>query len=132
MAVCQNHLAIEGEVNVIAERLFSKIQFDFIHKTPAPILAGLNGLHDRVLRVMKVFSGVLVFRRVAATHMTTLHAEAQMYPGVAGFQTLLAAVRSAWLDVVNMIQMCASVHFPIVHYRSERVISRGDECPPFD
>ena len=36
---------------------------------PAPILAGLEGSHDGVLRAMKVLSDVLIDRCIAAAHV---------------------------------------------------------------
>jgi hypothetical protein len=36
-------------------------EFDLIDKAPHPILARLDGLHNRMLRGMKMFGGVFVF-----------------------------------------------------------------------
>jgi hypothetical protein len=58
---------------------------------------------------MEVLGGVLVFRRVAATDMAALQAQAQVHPTVTHFQALFASpgVRSDWF---NVIQMFAGLH----------------------
>jgi hypothetical protein len=42
--------------------------------------------------VMKMFGGVFVLRRVAATHVAAYHAHAEMYPSVSHFDALRADV----------------------------------------
>jgi len=48
-----------------------------------------------MLGLVKVFRGMFVFRRVAATDVTASEAFPQMDPGIAHLQTLLAAL-AAW------------------------------------
>ena len=45
-----------------------------------------------MLGAVEMLGGVLVFGRIAAAHVTTLHAQAQMHPGVAHFQALFATL----------------------------------------
>jgi hypothetical protein len=59
---------------------------------------------------MKVFRGMLVFRRIATTHMSALQAQSQMHPCVAHLQTLFASVGCERFHVPNLIQMCTSFH----------------------
>jgi hypothetical protein len=44
---------------------------NFIHITPTPVLARLERLHDGVLGLMKVLSGVFVLGRVTAAEVAT-------------------------------------------------------------
>jgi hypothetical protein len=54
-----------------------------VYVAPAPVLAWLKRLHDRVLRVVKVLGRMLIFRRVAAADMPADEALAKMDPSVA-------------------------------------------------
>src|ERR1700730_6694194 len=74
------------------------VQFDLIYVAPAPIFAGLKRLHDGMLGAMKMLGCMLVFRRIATTHMPAFQTQAQMNPGVAHFQTFLAAIWCAGCD----------------------------------
>src|SRR6185312_897830 len=67
-----------------------EIQFKLVDKTPAPILPRLYRPNDWVLRTVKMLRGVLVLRRIAAAHMAARHTQAQMHPGIAHLQALLA------------------------------------------
>jgi hypothetical protein len=59
--------------------------------TPAPVLAGLERLHDGMLGLMEVFCGVLIFGGIAAANMPADEALPQMDPGIAHLQAFLAA-----------------------------------------
>lgn len=59
---------------------------------------------------MKMFGRMLILRRVAATDMPTLKAEAQMHPGIPYFQAILASL-SAWGYVSNLVEVCT----PLCH-----------------
>lgn len=61
---------------------------------------------------MEVLGGVLVFRRVAATDMAALQAQAQVHPTVTHFQAFFASpgVRSDWFNVIHMF---AGLHNPL-------------------
>ena len=59
-----------------------------------------------MFRRVEVFRGVLVFRRVAAADMAAGHAEPQVNPSVADFQTVFTAV-GARRDFANLIEMSA-------------------------
>src|SRR5580704_5844653 len=86
------------------------VQLDLIYVAPAPIFAGLKRLHDGMLGAMKMLGCMLVFRRIATTHMPAFQTQAQMNPGVAHFQTFLAAIWCAGCDRPNLSQMRASRH----------------------
>jgi hypothetical protein len=74
----------------------------FIDVAPEPILAGLNGLNNRMFRSMKMLGGVLVFGTVAAADVAALLAEPEMDPGVAHFEAFFAAVNFRF-NVANLI-----------------------------
>src|SRR5438105_15313033 len=57
---------------------------------PAPILAGLDRRHDGMMRRMEMHSRVPILRVIAATDMPAGSAQAQMNPGVAEPEALLA------------------------------------------
>lgn len=63
---------------------------DLIDIAPDPGFSGFNGTHERMLGVMEVLGGVLVLRRVATTHTSTLKTHSQMNPCVARLDALLA------------------------------------------
>jgi hypothetical protein len=73
------------------------------------MLSSLERSHDGVVRCVKMFGGVLVFRGIAAAHVSARQAHAQVDPGVAGFQAFLAAARMR-LHVVDLAQVSASCH----------------------
>ena len=79
-----------------------EVEFNFVDVTPAPGLARFYGLHDGVLRVVKVLRSVLVLGRIAAPDVAAFHAKAQVNPRVAHFQAFFATicVRS---DLPNLI-----------------------------
>jgi len=56
--------------------------------------------------VMKMFGGVFVLGRIAATHVAALRAHAQVDPCVAGFDALFADVRVS-ADVFDLCEMSA-------------------------
>jgi hypothetical protein len=109
----QGRWSVFNEAHPQTRRCSGKIRnsnFDFIHVTPLPIFAGFDRLHDRVLRRVKMFRGVLVFGRVAAAHVAAGQAHPQVHPGVSDPQAILAAA-GTWLDIVNLLHVFASAHF---------------------
>jgi hypothetical protein len=55
--------------------------------------------------LVKMLAGVLVFRGIAAAHVTALEAKSQMNPGVAHLQTFFAALAagSDFSDLVYVL-----------------------------
>ena len=78
--------------------------FNLIYVTPHPTLSRLYRLYDRVLGGVKMLGRMLVFRGIAASHMTAFAAKTQMHPGIARFQAFLTTVR-VWSNVPYMVQM---------------------------
>jgi hypothetical protein len=55
----------------------------FVDITPTPVLPRLKRLDNWVRRLMEVFGGMLVLRRVAAANVAALQTETQVHPAVA-------------------------------------------------
>ena len=79
---------------------------DFIDIAPDPFFSWLDRAHYGMAVVVKVFGGVLVLGGIAAAHMATYHAHAQVDPGVAEFYAFSADVRVGGGDF-NLIEMLA-------------------------
>jgi hypothetical protein len=80
-----------------------EVQFDFVDVAPAPIFAGLDGFHDRVIGCVEMFCGVFVLGGVATGNVATDHAEAEMNPSVAHFDAFGADVSvgfNAFFDLI--------------------------------
>src|SRR4029077_9101373 len=60
--------------------------------TPPPVLPGLERSDDRMVGGVKVLRGVAVLLVIATADVSARQAKAQVHPGVAHFQTLLAPV----------------------------------------
>jgi hypothetical protein len=73
-------------------------RLDFVHITPDPGLPRLIGTDERVLRFVEVFGGVLVLGRIATPYVATTEAQAQVNPGVAGFDAALTHMLVRLLD----------------------------------
>jgi hypothetical protein len=71
---------------VLRSFLLKRLEHHFVNVTPAPFLARLERLSDRVLRPSKVLRGVSVLRRVAAADVTARLAEAQVHPRISGLK----------------------------------------------
>src|SRR5262252_3723871 len=80
------------------------VQGELVDVAPAPVLARLERLDDRVVRGVEVLSNMLVLRVVAAADVAADHAQAQMHPSVADLEAVLAAVR-AWRHRANLVEM---------------------------
>src|SRR5438477_205400 len=79
----------------------SRLQEHFVHVAPAPVLAGLERLHHRMLGLMKMPGRVLVLGRIAAADMAALETKPQVHPSIVHFQALLAAL-AAWFHFVDV------------------------------
>ena len=62
-----------------------------------------------MLGAVEMLGGVLVFGGITAADVAALHAQPEMYPGVAHFQALFAAL-GVWRHFVNVAQMRAIAH----------------------
>jgi hypothetical protein len=79
-------------------------RFDLIYITPDPGLSGLDGAHERMFRVVKVFRGVLVLGRVATGRMSADQAHTQVNPRIASLNAVLAymLVRFFYFDLIEV------------------------------
>src|SRR6185369_7225297 len=92
------------ERDLTATETLSELDHELVDVAPAPLLTRLDGTHERVLAGVEVLGRMSVLRRIAAADMSTHHAQAEMEPGVACFQTLLTPL-CPWLDVADLIQV---------------------------
>src|SRR3954452_18371818 len=83
---------------------------DLVHVAPRPVLAGLQRADDRVLRFGRVLGGVSVGRGVAAGDVPACAAGAQVDPGAADAQAVLAAGELLGGIDLNLVEMCACGH----------------------
>ncbi|MCU1304189.1 MAG: hypothetical protein JWQ87_4473 [Candidatus Sulfotelmatobacter sp.] len=90
--------------NLLLRRNFADDHF--VDVAPDPLFSRLDGAHYRMRAGVKVFGGVLVLRRVAATDVAADHAQAEVDPAVAHFYALFADAGSGGLDL-NVIEMLA-------------------------
>src|SRR5579859_5531759 len=86
----------------------SFFEHDFVDVAPKPVFARLDGLHNRMLGGVKMFGGMLVPGRIAATDVAANLAQAQVHPTVAHLETLFAAPQ-LWFQVTNLIRMGTGV-----------------------
>lgn len=82
----------------------SKLKSKLVNVTPAPVLSRLKGLDNRVVGRMEMPGSVLILRVVATTNMSTGETEAQVNPGITGFQAIFAAVCTGG-DLSYLVEM---------------------------
>jgi hypothetical protein len=77
---------------------------DFVNVAPHPGFSRLNRADQRVLGLVKMFGGVLVFRRIAATHVPANQTEPQVHPGVAHLHAFFTNVLAggSYFDLVEV------------------------------
>src|SRR5690349_1798466 len=73
----------------------AQLSHHLIDIAPGPALSRLDGAHHGMAAGMEMFGSVLVLGRIAASHMATLHAQAQMDPGVAYLHAVFTDMRVA-------------------------------------
>jgi hypothetical protein len=78
----------------------------FVDEAPDPGFSGFDGAHHGVVFVAKMFGGMFVLRRIAASHVAAHHAQAQVNPGVAELYALFTDVLAGGGDF-DLIQMLA-------------------------
>jgi hypothetical protein len=68
----------------------SRLEHHVIHVAVAPVFSGLEGLDNRVSRVVVVLGRVLILRFIAATYVPAKQALPEMHPLVPRPEALLA------------------------------------------
>ena len=86
----------------------SRLEEQLVNVTPDPVLTRLDGLNERVVGGVEMPGGVLILRIVTAPDMSTGETEAQVYPGISNFQTVLTSI-GARCDVLYLIKMRTSL-----------------------
>src|SRR5712671_4840237 len=103
----ESMVGVVVEISGIFLRVVLKsIEVQFVSVAPAPVLARLKRLDDRVFGVAVVRARVPVLGRVAAADMSAGKTQTQMNPAVSHFETLFAAL-SAGGNFVNFTEVCA-------------------------
>src|SRR5687768_11047990 len=85
--------------------LAPRLHRDLVDKAPQPVLSSLERLHNRVRGGVEVLRRVLVLRGIATPDVAANPTEAQMDPGVADLQALLATIGGARRNVANLVEM---------------------------
>ena len=86
----------------------ARVKIHLVDEAPAPVLAGLERLHDRVPDLAEMLGGVPVRRVVAAPDVPAGHAQAEVDPLRADAQAVLAAVRARG-DFSDLIEVGAAL-----------------------
>jgi hypothetical protein len=91
----------------------SKFEHYLVDVTPTPVFTRLEGLDNWVVRRVEVLGGVLVLGRIAAANMPAFETEAQVYPRVSDFQTILTTICAGcdWSYLVKMCALCSQDSF---------------------
>jgi hypothetical protein len=84
---------------------------DLVDIAPTPVLAGFNGSNHGMLGLVKVFGGVLILRRVAASDMATGQANSEMDPSIAHLDALFAYPLGR-LQILCVSYVLADLHTP--------------------
>jgi hypothetical protein len=85
------------------------LKHELIDVAPAPVLARLEGLDDRMVGAPEVSGGMTVLGGVAAAHVAAGQALAKVDPGVAHRQALFAS-GGAGRHITDLIQVSAGGH----------------------
>jgi hypothetical protein len=93
-------ICITSGNDLIIEASEGLSQKHLVYVAPAPVLPGLEGLHDGMFGPMKVLGGVFVLGRVTAADLAADETFSEMDPCVAHLEALLAAL-AAGLDRAN-------------------------------
>lgn len=108
----------------------NKREHHLVDIAPAPVLPRLKGLDNRMIGRVEMPGRVLILRVVTAAHMSTGETEAQVDPGVTGFQTLLAAVCTRG-DLSYLVKMCTVLcHRPFHSFHPEQGVVLMSSCYP--
>jgi hypothetical protein len=71
-----------------------------------------------MVRLLKMFGGVLVLGGITTAHMAAFKADAQVHPRIAYSQAILATICGR-LDVTDLIEMAANAwHWGVLHFEN--------------
>ena len=96
--------AMRDHMNLLMKYLLKGLEHDLVNVAPAPIFTGLEGLDNGMAGCMEMFGSMFVLRGVAAANVPANKALAQVYPGIANFQAILAAI-STRRNVSNLVEV---------------------------
>jgi hypothetical protein len=81
---------------------------EFIHITPDPGFARLNGTDKRMLGTMEMLGRVLVLGRIAAADVPAFQAQPQMDPAIAGLDAVFADIGIGGFEF-DLLQVAATL-----------------------
>src|SRR5215208_3409481 len=108
----------------------SRLDHYVIDVAVAPVFSGLEGLDDRVSRVVEVCGCVLVLRFIAATYVPAREAFPEMYPLVAGPEAFLAALGGGDYAFSYLISVCAPLSPEHMHEPPHRCSPQSPRTAP--
>jgi hypothetical protein len=97
---------------------------NFVHIAPDPGLSGFIGTDQRMFRFVKMFGRMLILGRVATTHMSASETQAQVNPGVAGFDAVLAHMRVGGLNF-DLVQVRAFLRHRFLSSSGKFILKPG-------
>ena len=96
--------AMCSHMNLLMKYLSRRLEHDLVNVAPAPVFTGLEGLDNGMAGCMEMPGSVFVLRGVATANVPADKALAQVYPGIANFQAILAAI-STRRDFSNLVEV---------------------------
>ena len=84
--------AMCSHMNLLMKYLSRRLEHNLVDVAPAPVFTGLEGLDDGMAGCMEMPGCMLILRGVAAANVPADKALAQVYPGIANFQAIFAAI----------------------------------------
>jgi hypothetical protein len=74
---------------------------------PPPVLSGLKTPNQRMACRVEVFRRVLPLRLIAAANVAAGQTHSKMDPLHSHLQTFFASIRSPWIYIPNLVEVCA-------------------------
>jgi hypothetical protein len=106
-----------------ADDVLNIVHDDLVDVAPFPVFSRFKGLHEGMMRGVKVFGGVFIFGRITAADMSARQTQAKVYPAIAHFETFLTAF-SVGAHVMHLIKMRTLFHKdPLSHCETMRSCS---------
>jgi hypothetical protein len=96
--------AMCSHMNLLMKYLSRRLEHDLVDVAPAPVFTRLEGLDNGMAGRMEMAGSVFVFRGVATANVPADKALAQVYPGIANFQAVLAAI-STRRNFSNLVEV---------------------------
>lgn len=86
----------------------AEVDYDFINVAPAPLLSRLDGTHQRVAGIVKMFGRMFILGIITTSNITANQTQPQMHPSISHVETFLTDAGRR-LENFNLIQMRAFI-----------------------